>query len=394
MIDDQKLAATYREHLLEDCVPFWVRHSLDERHGGYFTCLDREGNVYGSDKSVWFQGRGLWLYSKLCCVYGPREEWLRMAHSGYEFLNRHCFDRDGRMFFQVTADGKPLRKRRYWFSETFAVMAYAQYYLATGNPDSLERARNVYRMVVSIYRDPSCDPYRIPPKVYEETRPMKSLSAPMILLNTNAVLRSADPERAALYRDLSREYIHDILHRFYKPDLRVLLETVGKNGEMLDTPGGRLLNPGHAIETAWFLMEESSYWEDDITMKKAQDILLWSLDRGWDREYGGILYYVDLEQKQPEPLEWDMKLWWPHTEALYALLLAYRHTKDPRFAAWHRKIHEYTFDRFPDKAYGEWYGYLHRDGTLSHTMKGSVWKGPFHIPRSLLFCAMLLEQTD
>ncbi|MFO7637144.1 MAG: AGE family epimerase/isomerase, partial [Clostridia bacterium] len=340
---------------------------------------------------VWFQGRGLWLYAKLCNTYGIRDEWLDAARLGYRFLNEHCFDDDGRMFFQLTTDGKPLRKRRYMFSETFAVIAFAEYAKATGDKGALEKARKVYDLVVSIYRDPGNDPYRIPPKFNPAVRPMKAMAVPMILLNTNHVLRDADGERGGFYDQMARVYINDILNNFFKPDCKALLETVGVHGERLDTPMGRVVNPGHAIEAAWFLMHEALHFKDDIIMKKALDILLWSLDLGWDKEYGGIFYYTDIRKFQPEQLEWDMKLWWPHTEALYALLLAYGNTRDERFAKWYGKIHEYTFDRFPDRRYGEWFGYLHRDGTVSHTLKGSVFKGPFHIPRTLLLCAELLK---
>ncbi|MFO7637609.1 MAG: AGE family epimerase/isomerase, partial [Clostridia bacterium] len=261
----KKLHQLYRDQLLNDCIPFWLDHSLDRENGGYFTCLDQKGKVYSTDKPVWFQGRGLWLYAKLCNTYGIRDEWLDAARLGYRFLNEHCFDDDGRMFFQLTADGKPLRKRRYMFSETFAVIAFAEYAKATGDKGALEKARKVYDLVVSIYRDPGNDPYRMPPKFNPAVRPMKAMAVPMILLNTNHVLRDADGERAGFYDQMARVYINDILNNFFKPDCKALLETVGVHGERLDTPMGRVVNPGHAIEAAWFLMHEALHFKDDIT---------------------------------------------------------------------------------------------------------------------------------
>jgi N-acylglucosamine 2-epimerase len=87
-----------------------------------------------------------------------------------------------------------------------------------------------------------------------------------------------------------------------------------------------------------------------------------------------------------------MKLWWPHTEALYAFLLAYSITKDTKYAEWYERIHDWSFGHFEDKDYGEWFGYLHRDGTVSNTLKGSMWKGMFHLPRALLLNYKLLEK--
>lgn len=139
-------------------------------------------------------------------------------------------------------------------------------------------------------------------------------------------------------------------------------------------------------------MQEGLFRNDRSTIDKALNILDWSLEIGWDKEYGGLLYFVDLEGKPPEQLEWDMKLWWPHTEALYALLLAYSITADPEYESWYCKMHDWTFSHFPDKEYGEWFGYLHRDGTVSNSLKGSLWKGPFHLPRALMQCLKLTEE--
>ncbi len=393
----KQLYEFYKKALLEDCIPFWLKNSLDRKYGGYLTCLERNGNVYSTDKSVWFQGRGLWIYSRLCNTLGKKDEWLEAAYLGYKFILEHCIDTDGRMFFVVTQDGRPLRKRRYFFSETFAVIGLAEYYKATGNKEALNKAREIYKLLVSIYEDPSNDPFKITPKFYSETRATKAMAVPMILLNVNYIMREIDKEARndnyeVDYEVMAQKYTNEILNDFLKPDEKALLETVGLKGERLDTPAGRCVNPGHSIEAAWFLMKEAEYQKDENIMKKALQILDWSLDIGWDKEYGGIFAFVDVEGKQAEQLEWDMKLWWPHTEALYALLLAYKHTNDQKYMDWYNKVHEWTFSRFLDKEYGEWFGYLHRDGTVSHTLKGNIWKGPFHIPRALLFCMQLLEE--
>jgi N-acylglucosamine 2-epimerase len=121
-------------------------------------------------------------------------------------------------------------------------------------------------------------------------------------------------------------------------------------------------------------------------------ILEWSLEIGWDPQDGGILYFVDCDGKQPEPYEWDMKLAWPHNEALYATLLAHHITGDEKWLTWYERLHAYTFSHFPDAKYGEWFMYLHRDGTVSSTVKGNMWTGPFHLPRMQLYCWKLLEE--
>lgn len=381
-----QLKEIYRRSLLDDVIPFWLRHGLDHQYGGFLTSLDRDGAVYDTDKSVWFQGRGTWMFAELYNTVERRPEWLEAARLGYDFLTRHCFDSDGRMFFSVTREGRPLRKRRYVFSESFAVIACAEYAQATGSEAALNQAKETYRLMLHYLKTPGL----LPPKTIPETRQSKAHAIPMILIATTQELRQADSD--PFYQTVIDESLHEILNHFVRRDERAVLETVGPNGERLDSAEGRRINPGHAIESAWFVLREALYRQDQSLIPPALNMLNWSLERGWDREYGGMLYFVDAEGKPPINLEWDMKLWWPHTEALYALLLAHHLTGDAAYADWFEKVHDWTFAHFPDPEHGEWYGYLHRDGSVANPAKGSLWKGPFHIPRGLLLCMQILDQ--
>ncbi len=375
----------YRSHLLDDVLAFWQRHAPDHDCGGYFNWLDRDGSVFDTDKAMWLQGRTVWLFSELYNTLEPRQEWLDMARHGFEFLMKHGFDSQGRMFFLLTRDGRPLRQRRYLFTETFGVIACAEYAQATGDQQAWQRARDTYRLVIDLHRTPGA----LPPKVFPETRVTKRQAMPMILLATTQEIRQVDSD--PLYEEVADEALDQILNHFLKRDERALLETVGPGGERLDSAEGRLICPGHAIETAWFMMHEGRHRDDRSLIDSALDILNWSLEWGWDREYGGLLYYVDVEGKPSPRLEWDMKLWWPHSEALYALLLAHHLTGEDGYLDWYERLHEWTFAHFPDPEYGEWYGYLHRDGSVANRLKGSMWKGPFHLPRALLYGLKLLE---
>ncbi len=376
----------YKHVLFDDCIPFWLENSLDGRYGGFITCLDQQGKVYNTDKSVWFQGRSTWLFSRLYNTVDKKREWIEAAKSGYDFLLKYCFDSDRRMFFIVTQDGKPLQKRRYMFCETFAIIACAEYYRASGDKTALLKAREIYDMVVDLYKTPG----RLIPKINPDVRSTRSLSLPMILLTTTLTLIEADSDRS--YDSLAKMFTDDILKYFFKPSQKALFETVGPNGERLDLPQGRCINPGHSIETAWFLMHQGIYRNDKVLINSAEEILSYSLEIGWDSIYGGLLYFIDIEGKPAEQLEWDMKLWWPHTEALYATLLAYYLTGKVKYSDWFKKVNDWAFSHFSDEENGEWFGYLHRDGSVANTLKGSLWKGAFHLPRALLLCIRLLEK--
>lgn len=370
----------YKAQLLENCLPFWTAHGPDRANGGFSTCLDREGRIYNTDKSVWFQGRALWTYSRMSRAYGERPEWRETADLCRRFLMGRCFDADGRMFFTVTADGRPLQKRRYMYSESFAVVGNAEYARAFGDAQALADAERVYATMLDLYDHPEKSPAKIDPR----TRRTKGLAVPMILLATTQTLRDASPASArARYDALATGFATTVLRDFWKPDERALHEVVGPDGERLDSPQGRSVNPGHAIETAWFLLHEAEHQGRDDWKAAALAILDASLEWGWDPEHGGLLSFIDVEGRPPEPLEWDMKMWWPHTEAFYATILAHLLTGDAKYEAWFDRIHDYFFSRFADPEHGEFYGYLHRDGTPSTFLKGSLWKGPFHIPRAL-----------
>jgi len=380
-----ELIEIYRNGLLEDTIPFWVANSVDREFGGFCTYLDRDGSIYCTDKPVWLQGRMVWLFSRLYNEVEKRPEWLELAKHGLDFLLKHCFDSDGRMFFLVDREGKPLRKRRYLFSETFATMALAEYARASGEDWARQRAADLYDLIIRYHTTPGL----LEPKDIPGTRPSKGHAMPMILLATTQIIRQVD--NRPIYRETIDRSLYEVFNHFCKPELRALLETVGPNGELIDSPEGRCINPGHAIETSWFIMEEGRFRRDTELSMKALPILEWSLERGWDNEYGGIFYFTDVEDKPCVQYEWDMKLWWPHTEALYATLLAHHLTDDPKWSDWHERILDYSLSHFSDKQYGEWYGYLHRDGTVSHRLKGNCWKGPYHLSRSQLLCWKLLE---
>ena len=386
------LANQYRDALLRDVMPFWLQHGIDHEHGGYLTCLNRDGSVLDTDKSVWFQGRGAWMFATLYQTVEPHTPWLEAARSGIEFLRQHGAAADGKLYFSVTRDGQPLRMRRYVFSESFAAIANAAYAHATGDARAAEDAVKLF----ATYLDYSFTPGRMPPKVEPATRPTRGIGALMIGIVTAQELRAHLGDVTVSGRSCSEWIDHciaQIERYFMKPDLEVVMETVGAQGEVLDHFEGRQLNPGHALEAAWFIMHEGKLRGDRRLVQTGLTILDWMWRRGWDEEHGGIFYFRDLRHLPVQEYWHDMKFWWPHCEAIIATLLAWTLTGEKRYATWHQQVHDWSFRHFPDPEHGEWYGYLHRDGSLSVPLKGNLWKGPFHLPRMLWYCWKLLEPS-
>ena len=382
----QAAQAWVREEL-ERSVRFWLDHGMDREHGGVYTCLDRKGEVYSTDKSVWMQGRCGWMFAYLCHTYGPKQEWLDASKSCLDFLEAHCINHaaGGRMYFTVTEDGKPLRQRRYCYSEAFYALANAEYYGVAGGEEHLARARRAYDLYWDLNHG-MADPTGMGPKTIPETRTGRSFGVPMIILNVTGTLRRVDPERGELYDQRAAQCVEEIFRYHVKPDLKCVLENVDLDGTpRIYYTEGRTVNPGHDIEGVWFLLEHARHTGDKELVQKAAQIFDWAIEAGWDKEYGGLLYFTDCLGKPPEAYEHDMKLWWPHNEILIASMMLYRDTGEQKYLDWFVKTMEYCKQHFSDPEYGEWYGYLRRDGlpTMPST-KGSTFKGPFHLPRCLI----------
>lgn len=370
----------FYEKELDQTLNFWYDHGYDHEHGGFYVCLQRNGELFGTDKSVWAQGRGLWVFSKAYNDIKKDPRYLQIAKDAFEFIKNHCYDKDGRMWFTVTDDGRGIQKRRYWFSETFAVVGSVELYKATNDKKYLKLARETYDSVMRLYLNPNLSVPKYNPDVIKD----KGLAGPMILMVTSQIMRDIDKENADKYNSNIDIFLNVILNHHLHPEYKAMFENVGMNGEIVSGPRGRLVNPGHSIEASWFLMNEALYRNDKEILSKALDILNWSFDIGWDKEYDGLMYFADIEHKPCEALEWDMKLWWPHNEMLIAFLKAYAITGEEKYLDKYKLVHEYAFSHFKDEKYGEWYGYLHRDGSVANDLKGNIFKGPFHLSRCLM----------
>jgi N-acylglucosamine 2-epimerase len=376
----------YLNQLLNDTIPFWFPRSFDKEHGGFLLMRDADGSLIDDDKAVWIQGRATWLLSTLYNTIEKNREWLVGAKLGYDFLNKYCFDDDGQMFFHVTRDGKPIRKRRYFFSETFYVIAVAAYAKASGNKQAMENARGVFGNCLGY----ASGRKKLAPK-FTNTRQSKGIGVPMIMTNTAQQLRETIGDERC--DELITKWINEIEKDFVKDNIRCVMEQVAPDGSIIDHIDGRTLNPGHAIEGAWFILHEARHRKNDQRLiELGCKMIDYMWERGWDNEYGGILYFRDMYNKPVQEYWQDMKFWWPHNEVIIATLLAYLITGKDKYAEWHKMVHDYAYGHFHDKKNGEWFGYLHRDGTIAQTAKGNLYKGPFHLPRQEWYCVQILNE--
>lgn len=378
----------YKGELFNNIIPFWLKKSVDDEFGGYFTCLDRAGNVFDTDKFIWLQGRGVWMFSTLYNVVEQNPEWLKYAKIGADFLQQHGRADDGSWYFSLTQAGEPLVQPYNIFSDCFATQAFGQLYKATDNEEYAKIARTTFQAILQRKSNPK----REWSKAVKGTRPLKNFALPMILCNLSLEIEHLLDKSTV--DTLINDCIHEVLEVFYEVNSGLILENVTPNGQFSDSFEGRLLNPGHAIEAMWFIMDLGERTNNQKIIEKAKEITLRTLEYAWDNKYEGIFYFLDIHNKPLQQLEWDQKLWWVHIETIIALLKGYLLTNDERCWKWFEKVHDYTWKHFPDPEYGEWYGYLNRQGEPLLTLKGGKWKGCYHIPRGLFQSWKTLEKIS
>lgn len=384
-MDFKQLAAQYKSELLDKVIPFWLEKSQDLEHGGYFTCLERDGEVYDTDKFVWLQGREVWMFATLYNKVEKRQEWLDCAIQGAEFLKKHGHDGNLNWYFALNREGNPLVEPYNIFSYTFAVIAFGQLSIATGNKEYADIAKRTFDIVLSKVDNPKGKWNKAAPGA----RALKSFALPMILCN---VALEIEPLLDADFMQQTIDTcIHEVMEVFYRPELGLIVEHLSTDGELVDCFDGRLLNPGHAIEAMWFVMDLGKRLGRQDLIEKAVTIALNEAEYGWDKEHGGIFYFMDRLGRPCQQLEWDQKLWWVHIETLITMLKGYQLTGNAQCLEWFERVHNYVWTHFTDKEYAEWFGYLNRQGEVLLSLKGGKWKGCFHVPRGLFQCWQILE---
>lgn len=390
IIDFKSMAERYKTELLQNCLPFWLEHSIDNEYGGYFSCLGRDGSVYDTDKFIWLQGREVWLFAMLYNKVEKRQEWLDCAVQGAEFLKKYGHDGNYDFYFSLNREGRPLVQPYNIFSNTFACMAFAQVAEATGSDEYAEIAKKTFARIL----DRKDCPKGIWEKSYPGTRPMKGFSLPMIICNMALEIENILGDKALLEETIDT-CLHEVLDVFYKPEIGMMVENVSAvDGSMTDCFEGRVINPGHNLEALWFLMNLGIRRDDRQLIGRCVDIALKVIDFGWDREYKGIFYFMDRKGYPPQQLEWDQKLWWVHIESAIAMIRGYQLTGRKECLDWFMALDEYMWTHFKDPRFPEWFGYLNRRGEVLLPLKGGKWKGCFHVPRGLYQIWQILDRIQ
>ena len=381
----EQLREVYRSELLDHVLPFWMDHSIDRTYGGYISCLARDGSWNDTDKCAWMQVRELWGLSKIYNKYGKDPALLEAAKLGAEFIRDHLFAENGDVYFCVKRTGEPLTHPYNIFSEAFVAVGMAEYYRASGEEWAKKEADRLYRR----FQERRKNPKGIWTKPVAGARAYAPLNMSMIEFMMYRELHGIVEE--TYLRGILDSHIRYFFDRHVdRENHRILERPLPDGGHDFEHMEGRLMTPGHTLETIWFLMDIVR--DDEAMVRDLADMMLWVIDIGWDKQHGGIPLYMDAIGRQPEKLESNQRHWWVHAEALCAFLLAHRLTGNREHWVWFERIHKYVFEHFPDHEFGEWYAYLDRHGEPEFTVKGSKWKTLYHLPRALMECEKWLGE--
>jgi N-acylglucosamine 2-epimerase len=367
----------YKSELVNNVLPFWERHSIDQEQGGFFTCLERDGSVFDTDKFMWLQGRQIWTMATMYDKLEAKDQWKKIAEHGARFILDNGRDVNGDWYFSLDRSGRPLVQPYNIFSDCFATMGLGALYKITGTDEYGQVALHTFNRILERQQYPK-GAYS---KLIPGTRDLKGFSLPMILSNLSLELEHI--VGTPTVDGLIDQVIYEVMEVFYQPESGLIMESVHLDGSFSDSFDGRLVNPGHIIEAMWFMMDLADRRGDVNLMNKCITIALRALEFGWDEQYGGIFYFKDILNRPPQQLEWDQKLWWVHLEALVCMAKGYQYTGNESCKLWFEKLDAYAFEKFADPEYGEWFGYLNRLGQPLLTLKGGKWKGCFHVPRAL-----------
>ena len=383
--EKKTLANQYRRLLLDGIAPFWLERGIDREHGGVLSCMSDDGRVQSGDKFIWSQARSVWTFSALYNRIEPRPEFLAAAENSVRFLLAHGRDERGRWVYHTDREGRVVEGATSIYADCFAIYGLNEYYRATRNEYAISVARESFERVVRRIEEPDFNetmPYPMPPE-------WKNHGVPMIMTEvTHELARTLGDDKL---EDQAAEYAGRIMRHFVKPDRKVLLEFLTRDYRELPPPAGTFVMPGHAIESMWFIMHVARHRGDRDLIRRAAEVVRWHLEYAWDEEFGGLLLSRDTQGGTPFLPHSQKKIWWPHTEALYATLLAYELTGEDWCLAWYKKVADWAWRRFPMPNCGEWYQRLTREGTPSAEVIALPVKDPFHLPRAAILIVQLME---
>lgn len=377
----------YQHHLHQQVLPFWLR-CIDPEHGGVNNCVRDDGTVVSTDKFLWSQGRALWVFSTLYNEHDGDPKWLELATPIARMLQQFGRTEQGEWYFSIQADGTPAMAPQSLYVDGFCIYGLAEYARATGDPEALQLALDAFRKAspkLDDHRSFQTQPHPIP-EGFQSHGPLMMFA----LVFHDLGVTSGNEEVLARALELAER----VMTQHLDASEQLLFEFVRPGGAKDASDVGQTFIPGHVVESMWFMERIYRYHGHHERQRQALEAIRWHLEKGWDSEFGGLFLACHRTGGPPAWHQPDAKIWWPHTESLQALLLAYSVTREAWALEWYWTVHEYAFSHFPNPQ-GDWFHNLNREGLpMEPYLKTLPVKDPFHLPRALIYSINLLTQLS
>ena len=376
------LREQYRSDLFDDYVPFWRTSGFDFELGGFMCAVADDGTQLNTEKSMWYQGRGLWTHSFLYNHFGG-DEHLEMARLTKDFVIKHGRDTDGNWVTSMDREGRITGDAdRMGYAALFLAEGLQEYAKAADDEESMDLAIDVFWQGTKIYNDPDRDINQgYTPLSYPGMRVGGFEMVTIVLLNSLLQKRS-DP---ALEARMSNA-LENVTDRFWHPEYRLNSEALDHNFNRRDDENEDFVYLGHAIETFWMILHEALRRQDPALFDLAAERLKRHIEVAWDDVYGGFFRAMEVNGA----LTFD-KVLWLQEEVLIGTMILMEHTDLEWPAWWFDRTFHYVQDKFPLRRHGYPMWIMGGDRKVTYQPK-TARKGNFHHPRHLMLNLLALDR--
>ncbi len=362
MLDFAKLAPVYHDALHQQLLPFALKHGRDQMGGGYAAALSETGESIQADKLVMEQARQVWTFAWLYRQVEPNADWLAYAQHGASFLIAHAVDPTGRAYGTVDRRGRPLDTAPDAQTDLWLARALGELCQVTGQLDEAHAARQALKAALD--RRKTNQTQYAKPSPYRQHR---YLSEPVTLLATLPALTSLIlPEQN---RKTTEAVRIELLDEFMDKRANVLREMILPDGGFSPNPAGRRLHTAMSLEANAHLLDYAAQSRNDKLLKQLVINSLTTVERAWDERAGGLRRATDYRNQPTLIPADDDKTALTHLHALATLLKAHQLGGSDEHLRWFKRVHDYTFQHFPDPRHGGWYPLLDRHGRPHLTAK-------------------------
>lgn len=389
MTDIQAFKQGLKSEAENNIFGFWLK--MRDKHNGGFHCLtDFEGNIQeNSNKAVLLHSRILWSFSAAYRVL-DNLEYLEAAKECFDFLIGNALDNEfGGVYWMLDHQGQVIDTQKHVYNQGFAIYAFCEYFLASGDERALKHAKGLYELIETHAFDEEFGGYleafdrqwnSIPNHLVcdtsEDVLAEKSMNTHLHIMEAYTTLHKAEPNTGVQAKlkaliELTRDHIIDSNYHyglFFTRDWQCV---------------SRAVSYGHDIEGTWLMDEAAGQLEDPIlsaeilvlTTKMAQVTLAEGLDRD-----GAVLN----ELLDGHLIDSD-RIWWVQAEAMVGFFNAFQ--KDPQMTFYEQAQNCWHIiqTQIIDKNHGEWHWKVDRLGRpYDQESKVEPWKCPYHNGRACL----------